>query len=297
MIEPVGTAKPVTFRTIWISDVHLGMKLVRSRCLLDFLRHHDAQDLYIVGDFIDGWRFKRKPYWEQAGNDVIQKLLRKARKDTRITYIPGNHDEFLREYVGLHLGNIRIARNAIHVTADRRRLLVLHGDEFDGVIACARWVSVLGSGAYCWALGISRSLSALRRRLGFRPWSLSKYLKDRIKDVVKSLADFETALVEEARKHGADGVVCGHIHRPAIEAFDGVTYYNTGDWVESCTALVEHVDGSMELIHWPYADTRETSSRDVARKSVPRSGNLAGRIPDQPASVTQGVGDIPSPLP
>ena len=246
----VDAPTPQRYRTIWLSDVHLGMPGIQTDRLLDFLRRHDTNHLYLVGDIVDGWRLRKAWRWDQHCNDVIQKLLRKARKGTRITYIPGNHDEFARSYIGYHLGNIEIVRNAMHETADGRRLLVLHGDEFDGIIGYAKWLSVLGSGAYCSAMRVSTALNAMRRRLGLPPWSLSAYLKNRVKNAVKSLADFERVIAEEARTHKADGVVCGHLHRPDIEDIQGITYYNTGDWVESCTALVENHDGHMEILHW-----------------------------------------------
>lgn len=264
MTDPSPSSASRSFRTIWISDVHLGMKLVRTDALLDFLRHHEAETIYIVGDLIDGWLLKRSWSWTQQCNDVVQKLLRKVRKGAQIYYIPGNHDEFARDYAGLQLGGIKILRQATHTTIDNRSLLVLHGDEFDGVIACAKWLSMLGAGAYSVAMRLNQVINVVRRAFGHPYWSLSAYLKNKVKDAVKSLARFEQAVVEEARRHQVDGVICGHIHRPAIEEFEGITYYNTGDWVESCTALVEHFDGSMEIIHWPYDGRRGMRTQPVS---------------------------------
>jgi UDP-2,3-diacylglucosamine pyrophosphatase LpxH len=280
MHAPTEPAAPHRYRTIWLSDVHLGMHGSQTDRLLDFLRRHDADHLYIVGDLVDGWRLRKVWRWNQACNDVIQKLLRKARKGTRITYIPGNHDEFARAYIGCRLGQIDIARNALHQTADGRRLLVLHGDEFDGVIAYAKWLSVLGSNAYCAAMQINGVINAVRRRLGLPSWSLSAYLKNRVKDAVKSLADFERAIAEEARSHHADGVVCGHLHRPAIQNIQGIAYYNTGDWVESCTALVEHHNGSMEILHW---------TPEVKMPQCPVPDLQAARTPPSPRSPRQAL--------
>ena len=238
------------FRAIWISDIHLGTPACQVDRLLDFLKHHDSEYLYLVGDVFDGWRLKRGWFWKQGYNDVIQKILRRARKGCRITYIPGNHDSFVREYDGLQLGGITISNRTEHITVDGRRLLVLHGDEFDGVVTTARWLAHLGSVMYDFTIWLNRGFNRIRRSLGLPYWSLSAWLKHQVKNAVMFIDRFEEVLAHEARTHGAEGVVCGHIHRAAIRDLGGVTYYNTGDWVESCTALVEHVDGSMEIITW-----------------------------------------------
>ena len=238
------------FRAIWISDIHLGTPACQVDRLLDFLKHHDSEYLYLVGDVFDGWRLKRGWFWKQGYNDVIQKILRRARKGCRITYIPGNHDSFVREYDGLQLGGITISNRTEHITVDGRRLLVLHGDEFDGVVTTARWLAHLGSVMYDFTIWLNRGFNRIRRSLGLPYWSLSAWLKHQVKNAVMFIDRFEEVLAHEARTHGAEGVVCGHIHRAAIRDLGGVTYYNTGDWVESCTALVEHVDGCMEIITW-----------------------------------------------
>ena len=240
------------YRAIWISDVHLGSPSCRAECLLDFLRHHDSEYLYLVGDIVDGWQLKKNWYWKQSYNNVVQKILRRARKGAKVTYIPGNHDEFARNYVGLLFGDIRVCRQAEHTTISGRRLLVMHGDEFDSVVQCARWLAVLGSRAHDFTVEVNRLLNAVRKRLGFPYWSLSQYLKQKVKTAMMHMADFEQAVADEARRRGADGVVCGHIHRPVIRDLGGVTYFNAGDWVESCTALVEHLDGRMDLIEWQH---------------------------------------------
>ena len=245
-----STETKKNFRAIWISDIHLGTPACQADRLLDFLKHHDSEFLYLVGDVFDGWRLKRGWFWKQAYNDVIQKILRRARKGCRITYIPGNHDSFARDYDGLQLGGITISKRTEHVTVDGRRLLVLHGDEFDGVVTTARWLAHLGSVMYDFTIWLNRGFNRIRRRMGLPYWSLSAWLKHQVKNAVMFIDRFEEVLAHEARDHRADGVVCGHIHRAAIRDLGGVTYYNTGDWVESCTALVEHVDGSMEIITW-----------------------------------------------
>jgi UDP-2,3-diacylglucosamine pyrophosphatase LpxH len=243
-------ARPSRYRAIFISDVHLGTRGCKADYLLDFLKHNDCETLYLVGDIFDGWRLKRTWYWPQAHNDVVQKLLRKVRKGMRLVYVPGNHDEVLRGYPGMHFGGVEVTREAIHETADGRRLLVIHGDEFDGVVKYARWLALLGDWAYVTMLQVNTWFNYLRRKLGFGYWSLSAYLKHRVKNAVQFIGDFESAVVAEARRQGVDGVVCGHIHSAEMRMIDGVLYINDGDWVESCTALVEHMDGRLEILPW-----------------------------------------------
>lgn len=237
-------------KTLFISDVHLGTRSCRADALLDFLKHHDAEEIYLVGDIVDFWRVKRGPVWPQSHNDVLQKLLRKVRKGTRIVFIPGNHDEGLRDFCGTRFGGIEIVRDAIHVTADGRRLLVMHGDEFDVVMRYARWLAFLGDRSYELALWLNNPLNRVRRRLGFGFWSLSAYLKYRVKSAVNFIGEFEEMLASEARRRNVDGIVCGHIHHAADRIIDGVRYLNCGDWVESCTALTESYDGTIDVVHW-----------------------------------------------
>ena len=237
-------------RTIWISDTHLGTPGCQAAYLLDFLRHNDCETLYLVGDIIDGWQLRRGWYWHQSHNDVVQKVLRKARKGTRVVFVPGNHDAFARQFIGLAFGDIEVCDEAIHVTADGRRLWVTHGDQFDGVVQNAKWLAHLGDTLYTWALGLNRWFNRLRSRLGLRYWSLSQYLKHRVKNAVAFIADFEGVLAGEARRRGFDGVVCGHIHKAEIREIDGLLYCNDGDWVESLTALVESADGVLRLVTW-----------------------------------------------
>lgn len=243
-------AKPRTFRTIFISDVHLGSKAAKADFLIDFLRHHDADTIYLVGDIVDGWRLRRTWHWPQAHNDVVQKLLRKARKGASIIYIAGNHDEFARQFQGVHFGGIVVTDQVVHETADGRRLLVIHGDQFDTVVHNARWLAYLGDHAYDAAMFINRLVARMRQTLGMPYWSFSSWAKIKVKKAVNFIGSFQKVLADEARHCGVDGVVCGHIHHAAIETFNEIQYINTGDWVESCTAVVEHFDGRMEILRW-----------------------------------------------
>ncbi len=240
------------FRALFLSDVHLGARGCQADRLLDFLRWHDADTIYLVGDIVDGWALKSSWYWPQAHNDVVQKLLRKARKGARLVYIPGNHDEFLRDYYGTHFGGIEVAETAIHRAADGRRYLVIHGDLFDVVIKHARWLALIGDRAYDAAILANTAFNRLRRMLGFTYWSLSQWAKLKVKNAVSFIGEFETTLAAEARRHGADGVICGHIHHAAIHSDFGVCYVNCGDWVESCTAIAENSDGRFEIINWTH---------------------------------------------
>ena len=214
------------------------------------MRHYDAEIIYLVGDIVDGWQLRSGWHWPQTHNDVLQKLLRKARKGTRIVYIPGNHDEFLREYCGMHFGGIEIADSAIHIGADGSRYLVTHGDLFDIVIKHARWLALLGDKAYDAAIAANTVFNKIRRQLGLTYWSLSKWAKMKVKNAVTFIGEFERTLAAEAQRHGADGIICGHIHHPTIQDSYGVRYINCGDWVESCTAVAEHADGRFEIIAW-----------------------------------------------
>jgi UDP-2,3-diacylglucosamine pyrophosphatase LpxH len=251
--EDDGAARAWKLRTVWISDLHLGTAGCQAGALLEFLRETECETLYLVGDIIDGWQLRHSWYWPQAHNDVVQKLLRKARKGTRVVFVPGNHDEFARRYVSHTFGGIEVLADCVHVCADGRRLWVTHGDLFDGVIQCAKWLAYVGDQAYEFTLRINRWFNSARARLGLPYWSLSRYLKHRVKRAVSYVSDFETAVAREARRRGLDGVVCGHIHQPEMRLIDGVLYCNDGDWVESLSALVEHFDGRLELIERPTA--------------------------------------------
>ena len=241
-------------RTVWISDLHLGTPGCRANAVLDFLRHVECEQLFLVGDIIDGWQLKRSWYWPQTHNDVVQKVLRKARKGTRVIFVPGNHDEFARRYVEHIFGGIEVAEDWIHRTADGRRLWITHGDLFDGVVQCAKWLAYLGDSLYGVALRLNRSLNSLRGRMGLPYWSLSRYLKFKVKRAVSYVSDFENAVAREPRRRGVDGVVCGHIHHAEMRMIHGVLYCNDGDWVESLTALVEHDDGRLSLVDWSQSE-------------------------------------------
>lgn len=254
--------EPLRYRTLWISDVHLGTKDSKAEALLDFLRCTESETLYLVGDIVDGWHIRRRWFWPQPHNDVVQKLLRKVRKGTRVVYIPGNHDAFARAYTGLDFGGVEVRLDALHTTADGRHLLVLHGDAFDGVVRLAPWLSHVGSWAYVAVLKLNRPVNRMRRALGLPDWSLSAYLKRKAKRAVQYIGDFGTAVADEAARHGVDGVVCGHIHAAEIRTFGDVAYYNCGDWVESCTALAERFDGRMELLRWPLVPHETAVSGD-----------------------------------
>ena len=240
----------LNFRTIWISDVHLGTPGCQANYLLDFLKTHESETLYLVGDILDGWHLKKGWYWPQTHNDVVQKILRKGRKGTRVVFIPGNHDESVRQFIGLNFGEIEVLEDTIHTTVDGKRLWVTHGDLFDGVMQHARWLAYIGDSAYTLILKLNRWFNAIRTRMGLPYWSLSQYLKHQVKNAVNFISAFEHVMTEEARRRNCDGVVCGHIHKAEIRDINGILYANDGDWVESLTALVEDFDGKLRIIHW-----------------------------------------------
>ena len=240
--------KEVRYRSIWVSDTHLGTPGCQARALLDFLDRHECEFLYLVGDIIDFWRLKRSPYWTQLHSDVIRKVLSKAGAGTTVTLVPGNHDEYLRRFCDLQLGNIMVTREAIHRTVDGRLLLVVHGDEFDGITLYHRWVAVSGDVGYEMLLVLNRWFNRARHILGLPYWSLSAYVKGKVKRAVSFVTAFEAGLAHEASRRGLQGVVCGHIHRAEMRSIEGILYCNTGDWVESCTALAEGMDGTLELL-------------------------------------------------
>lgn len=255
------------FRALFLSDVHLGTRGCQADLLLDFLRHHDADTIYLVGDIIDGWRLRKSWYWPQSHNDVVQKLLRKARKGAEVVYLPGNHDEFLREYLGTHFGGVEVMESAVHEGADGRSYLVIHGDQFDVVVRHAKWLAFLGDWAYVSALATNTWVNIVRRRLGLTYWSLSAWAKLKVKNAVNFIGKFEQTLSGEAERRGVDGVVCGHIHHPKIADQRGIRYVNTGDWVESCSAVAETFDGEFVLITW----TEVVSERNVAALKTERA--------------------------
>jgi UDP-2,3-diacylglucosamine pyrophosphatase LpxH len=241
-------------RSLFISDVHLGCKYTHADALLAFLRNHEPRHLYIVGDFIDGWRLRKGWYWCDTYTFLLKRIVDLMKRGTRVYYTPGNHDEFLREFIDT-LGSVQLADEFVHVTVDGRRLLVTHGDRFDACVLHARWLSHLGDLGYNVLLGVNVVFNALRRRLGFGYWSLSQAIKRRVKQATCYIGNFEEVVTRHALQRGCSGVICGHIHTPKIRDCAGATYYNTGDWVESCTALVEYGDGTFELLYRPLNDT------------------------------------------
>ncbi len=238
------------YRAIWISDVHLGTRGCQAYALVDFLHYTESEYLYLVGDVIDGWQLKKRWYWPQAHNDVIQKILRRARRGTKVFYIPGNHDEVARDFCGLQFGGALVVDQVVHETARGKRFLVLHGDQYDTVIAFAKWMAKLGDAAYTMLLVVNTYLNKLRRKLGFSYWSLSSFLKYKIKNAVAYIGAYEEILSDAARRASVDGIVCGHIHHPEIRKIGDVLYCNDGDWVESCTALVEDFEGNLFIVDW-----------------------------------------------
>lgn len=260
---PADVHGSTRYRAVFISDVHLGTRTAQTEALLEFLRVVEADTYYLVGDIIDFWRVRRGPHWPQSHNDVLQKLLRKARKGSRIVFIPGNHDEALREFCGMHFGGIDVVRSCLHRTADSRLYVVMHGDEFDVVVRTAKWLAFLGDRGYEAALWLNNPLNWVRRNLGLGYWSLSAYLKGRVKQAVSFIGAYETAVAEEARRQGANGIICGHIHHAADRDIDGIHYLNCGDWVESCTAIVERASGALEVVHWG-ADRRAAVDDKIA---------------------------------
>lgn len=246
-------------RTVFISDVHLGSKGCRADLLLEFLKSVEVEYLFLVGDVFDLWAMRKGFFWPQEHNNVVRTLLGKAKAGTRVIYIPGNHDEDLREFCGSVFGNLEIRREFVHATADGRKLLVMHGDEFDTVVKCSPWLAKLGSNVYDFLLGLNRHVNAMRRLFDMPYWSLASYLKHKARTAVQYIDSFEQAVAHAARRRGVDGVVCGHIHRAEIRDIDGVLYCNDGDWVESCTALVEDMNGRLALWSWPEVRARAHS--------------------------------------
>ena len=271
--------EPKHYRTLFISDVHLGTRGCQAELLLDFLKHNESEELFLVGDILDGWRLKSGWFWPQAHNDVIQKLLRKVRKGTRVVFVPGNHDEFARDFLGLEFGGIEVIDHVVHESADGKRFLVIHGDQFDIIVGNMKWLAHLGDWAYDFAIWINTWFNVIRRRIGLPYWSFSKWAKMKVKNAVNFIGDFEATLAGEARKRGVDGVICGHIHHAVIRDIDGITYINTVYFVESCTAISEHMDGTFELIHWSLLEA-ERAAADAKAEEAP----LALPVPEAAAA-------------
>ncbi len=278
MYEPPSSKEDTPrYRAVFISDLHIGTPGFQAEALIDFLKHHPSQSLYLVGDIIDGWQLRRRWHWPQAHNDVVQKLLRRVRKGCRVIYVPGNHDEFARQFLGHNFGGIEVVQDAVHVLADGRRLWVIHGDHFDAVVQCAKWLAYVGDNLYELSLRLNRHINSWRARLGLPYWSLSQYLKHKVKRALNFITAFEEAVATEARRRGMDGVVCGHIHRAEMRDIDGVLYCNDGDWVESCSALVEHLDGRLEIVHW-HPLNHTLNALEPARQGAQGSLDLSGTV-------------------
>jgi UDP-2,3-diacylglucosamine pyrophosphatase LpxH len=278
----MDTARFNRHRTIFISDTHLGTRGCKAEALADFLMHNDCETLFLVGDIVDGWQLRRRWYWTEAQNHVVAQILSKVDAGTRVIFVPGNHDEFARDYAGRLFGGIEVINEAIHETADGKRLWVLHGDRFDGVIAYAKWLAHVGDWAYGMALRFNDMLFAVRKKLGLPYWSLSAWLKHKVKNAVEYISRFEEIVAREAETRGVDGVVCGHIHHAEIRQIGGVLYLNDGDWVESCSALVEDAHGAMEILRWA-----DPSQRHAARASGSLQGNL-------PAAAARKASPVPA---
>jgi len=282
----VNEIRPVQYwRTLWISDIHLGTSGCKADFLLDFLDHNEADTLYLVGDIIDGWQLRKHWYWPRTHNDVVQKILRKARNGTRVVFLPGNHDEFARDFTSYAFGDIEVQDEVVHTLADGRRLLVLHGDQFDGVIQHSKWLARLGDSLYNLALWLNHHFNRLRHRCGLHYWSLSQYLKHKVKNAVSFITDFEETLAGEARRRHLDGVVCGHIHKAELREVAGVLYCNDGDWVESLSALGEDHDGQLHLVDWAatlaarHAGSRGRPPRTLDLPALPSALGRQGRHP------------------
>jgi UDP-2,3-diacylglucosamine pyrophosphatase LpxH len=260
-------------RAVFLSDIHLGTPACQAGRLLEFLKAHESEYLFLVGDIIDFWAMQRRGvYWSADQNTVVQKILKRARHDVKVIFVPGNHDEAAREHVGTSFGNIRVERDYVHVAADGRRYLLIHGDEFDQVTRYHKWLAILGDHAYSVVVRLNMWLSWLRRTLGIPGyWSLSGYVKQKVKRAVSFIFDFEDSVLRHAKERGVDGVICGHIHSATIRDQGGITYINCGDWVDSCTAIIEHESGSMELVRWGGEnEIMEQPPSVVAKSSPPR---------------------------
>lgn len=244
------------YRTIFISDIHLGTRFSQADNLLDFLKHNESQNLVLVGDIIDGWAIKRKFQWAQSHSDVIQKILRKARKGTNVYFVTGNHDEFLRPFSPLLMGeNLSIVNQMDYESVDKKEYLITHGDFFDSITMTKKWLAILGDYGYDLILHVNHILNLLRKKLGVKKyWSLSKYVKDNVKSSVSFITNFEEILADHAKRNDYDGIICGHIHKAEMKMIGDIEYLNCGDWVESCSAIVEHYDGRFEIVNWLHRD-------------------------------------------
>jgi len=263
---------PLKYRSIWISDVHLGFRGCQAEFLLEFLQATECRRLYLVGDIIDVWAMRNGIHWPQSHNNVVRAILDKARNGTEVIYVPGNHDEVLRPHIGADFGNLAVRDEIVHTTADGRRFLILHGDKFDHVVQREPWLAMLGARLYDLLLSVNHRLNWLRKHFGLGYWSLAAYLKQRVKNAVNYIGNFEEAVAAEARERNVDGMICGHIHHAEVRDIDGVIYCNCGDWVESCTALVEHHNGSMQLLRWTEEQEVLTTAWPLPAAAMAKAG-------------------------
>ena len=255
-------------RSIFISDVHIGIRASKVKELLHFLKYNDCENLYLLGDIIDGWRLKKNWFWNSDFNTFIQKVLRKARSGTKVYYIPGNHDEVISDYCGFSFANIKVRKNRIHTTADNKKLLLMHGHEFDGIVLNSKWLAKVGATLYDYSVWFNNILNFCRRKLGLSYWSLSGYLKTRVKDAQRFVENFENACLERIKKNNCDGIVCGHIHHPQIKQIGDKTYHNLVDWVDSCSAMVEDFNGKLEIVFWDEKKIQSIEKEIVEKASV-----------------------------
>lgn len=267
------------YKTIFVSDVHLGTKDCKAELLNNFLKNNTCEKLYLVGDIIDGWKVQRnKLRWKQSHSNVLRRILGFSKRGTQVIYVAGNHDEFLRTFIpyGISLGNVTICNHIEHIGIDGKHYLVVHGDMFDGITRLHKWLSFLGDSAYDFVLNLNSKYNWIRHKMGFGYWSLSQYLKHKVKRAVDFMFQFEKNIASYCKRKGYDGVICGHIHHAEIKDIDGVTYMNDGDWVESCTALVEHFDGRWEIIHWGELLNVDANNSSSAHKQSKRHTRKSG---------------------
>lgn len=276
--------KKIQLRSVFISDLHIGIRGCQAEDVIGFLKSVDCDYLYLMGDIFDLWNIGSRPYWRKEFNKIVEIVLKKARKGVQVIYIPGNHDEKVRQFCGISIGNIHVQRDAVHETADGQRYYVCHGDDFDVVSQYARWLACLGHSSYEILLGVNRVFNWVRRRCGFKYWSLSAFVKFKVKRAVNFIGAYEEALIGQARRKGFDGVICGHIHHPELRHRQGLIYCNTGDWVESLSAIVEHPCGRLELVRWTHSDTVEIDLDRIPEDERPMQPILSRATMKEPVS-------------
>lgn len=238
------------YRTLWLSDIHLGCRDCKAEFLLNFLADNEADRIYLVGDIVDFWALKRRVYWPASHNAVLNLLLKKAQQGTEVVYLPGNHDELMKPYVELLFGSIQIHQEFVHETVTGKRLLMLHGDKYDSVVCFGKFHAMLGDVLYDVSLWLNRQCHGIRKRLGLPYWSMASYIKTKVKKANEAIRRYRDAAIADAKEQGVDGIICGHIHHPQMEMVDGILYCNDGDWIENCTLMVENQSGDLKLLRW-----------------------------------------------